>query len=234
MSGFPDRSHKLSVTASGLASAAVAAAFAGPGIRSIGQIAEGAPGSLVQTGPFGSQLHASDYVSEGVPTFMPTDIANGRLDIAGAAKITESKANELGRHRLRSGDLLFGRRGDLSRCAVVPDGAAGGLCGTGCLLVRIPNNVIAADWLALVYRHDYVQRQVLGRAVGSTMLNLSGGLIRSLLVPLPTEESEQLMAAFRSNEQRLEAESNQHSKLRELRRGLASDLLSGRVRTVKA
>ena len=40
----------------------------------LGQIAD------VQTGPFGSQLHASDYVSFGVPSIMPKDIGQ-RLDM---------------------------------------------------------------------------------------------------------------------------------------------------------
>ena len=34
----------------------------------------------IQTGPFGSQLHAHDYVSQGIPSIMPTNIGN-RLEI---------------------------------------------------------------------------------------------------------------------------------------------------------
>ena len=34
------------------------------------------PGHGLQTGPFGSQLHASDYVAHGVPVIMPKDMMN--------------------------------------------------------------------------------------------------------------------------------------------------------------
>ena len=34
----------------------------------------------IQTGPFGSQLHAADYVNFGTPSIMPTNIGN-RLNI---------------------------------------------------------------------------------------------------------------------------------------------------------
>ena len=225
---------KVRATANGLITDAVASALWAGEFRSLGEIADGSPGSLIQTGPFGSQLHASEYVNEGISAFMPTDIKDGELDFEGAAKISVKKADELGRHRLRAGDVLFARRGDLLRCAVVAADQREGLCGTGCLLVRIPEAELAPDWLVTVYRHDAVQRQVSARAVGSTMLNLSAGLIRSLLIPFPTQDSQRLMTAVQESSQRIEAERTDLVKLGALRAGLASDLLSGRVRTVAA
>ena len=37
-------------------------------------------GGNIQTGPFGSQLHASDYVAVGVPSIMPQNISHDRVD----------------------------------------------------------------------------------------------------------------------------------------------------------
>ena len=225
---------KLRANANGLISDAAEGALEAGRIRSLGEIADESPGSLIQTGPFGSQLHASEYVSEGTPAFMPTDIKEGELDVERAAKISAKKADELGRHRLRVGDVLFARRGDLSRCAVVAAEQSGGLCGTGCLLVRIPKEALAPDWLAAIYRHDTVQWQVLARAVGSTMLNLSASLIRSLLIPCPTQTSRRLMTVAHATSGRVEIERTDLAKLVVLRAGIAADLLSGRVRTVAA
>ena len=33
----------------------------------------------IQTGPFGSQLHAHEYVHEGIPVIMPQDIVHGSI-----------------------------------------------------------------------------------------------------------------------------------------------------------
>lgn len=69
-------------------------------------------GGNIQTGPFGSQLHASDYVPVGVPSIMPVNIGENRLVESGIARITEKDADRLGKHRVRVGDIIYSRRGE--------------------------------------------------------------------------------------------------------------------------
>lgn len=107
-------------------------------------------GGFIQTGPFGSQLHASEYVADGVPVVMPQDIDDGNFTEAHVARITLTRANDLKRHRLKDNDVVFARRGELSRCAAVSDLEEDWLCGTGCLLVRPPLGMFDASWLAAV------------------------------------------------------------------------------------
>ena len=52
-------------------------------------------GGDIQTGPFGSQLHASDYVISGVPSIMPANIKEGRISEEGIARIDEADAKRL-------------------------------------------------------------------------------------------------------------------------------------------
>ena len=84
-------------------------------------------GGLIQTGPFGSQLHQSDYSAEGVPVVMPKDIVGGRIVTDSIARVSERHATRLEHHRLR---------GDIGRRAFVMPSQAGWLCGTGCLRLR--------------------------------------------------------------------------------------------------
>lgn len=88
-------------------------------------------GGNVQTGPFGSQLHASDYVAVGVPSIMPVNIGENRLIEQGIARITEADANRLGKHRVIAGDIIYSRRGDVERRALVRPAQEGWFCGTG-------------------------------------------------------------------------------------------------------
>lgn len=225
---------KLRSLIQGLVAEAVECALRTDRPRSLGEIADDSPASLIQTGPFGSQLQANEYIDDGVPVFMPTDIRGSHLDIDGAAKISKDKAAQLGRHQLQVGDLLLSRRGDLSRCAVVTPLSSSGICGTGCLLIRVRAEDLPPDWLAMAYRHEFVQRQVLAQAVGSTMPNLSASLVRSLEVPRLTRSSRHLMPSIQAAARQIETDRTLLRKLHALRAGLASDLLSGRVRTVAA
>src|SRR5205814_1124299 len=76
-------------------------------------------GGDVQTGPFGSQLHASDYVDDGIPIVMPQDMDDGRIVIRKIARVEQSHVVRLDRHIVRKGDIVFSRRGGVARFAVV-------------------------------------------------------------------------------------------------------------------
>ena len=93
-------------------------------------------GGDVQTGPFGSQLHAADYVSAGIPSIMPQNIGDNRVIENGIARITLADAERLSRYRVRAGDIVYSRRGDVERRALIREHEDGWLCGTGCLRVR--------------------------------------------------------------------------------------------------
>ena len=148
---------------------------------------------LIQTGPFGSQLHAEDYVDDGVPVVMPANISSGRVEESGIARITEADAVRLMRHRLQVGDIVYSRRGDITRCARITEREAGWLCGTGCLLVRPGSGADhrwLAYWLSAPWTHDWLYRH----AVGATMLNLNTSILASLPVELPPMEEQRRTA----------------------------------------
>ena len=65
----------------------------------------------IQTGPFGSQLHKSDYVAEGIPSIMPVNIRDNRITTDGIARISEEDAERLSRYLVKSGDVVYSRRG---------------------------------------------------------------------------------------------------------------------------
>jgi type I restriction enzyme S subunit len=46
--------------------------------KTLGEICDQGGGE-VKTGPFGSQLHQSDYVDDGIPVVMPKNIIDGKV-----------------------------------------------------------------------------------------------------------------------------------------------------------
>lgn len=188
-------------------------------------------GGILQTGPFGSQLHAHEYVTDGVPVIMPQDIINGRIMMGHIARVAPAKVGSLSRHIVQVNDVVFARRGDLSRCAAMTPNEAGWLCGTGCLLVRLPVSEIDGRWLVAIYQHDRSQRQILARAVGSTMVNLNTSLLSSLVIAMPSRQEQQaVMQRIEAHESRIRVGEAERDKLALLKKGLMHDLLTGRVR----
>jgi type I restriction enzyme S subunit len=186
---------------------------------------------IIQTGPFGSQLHAHEYTTEGVPVIMPQDVLEGSVSVAQIARIPSARADELKRHRVRLGDLIFARRGDLSRCAAITAREVGWLCGTGCLLMRFGETTLSPLWLSLAYRHDIGQRQIAARAVGTTMVNLNTKLLAHLQFAFPPkEEQEAIVRRVTEADANIIRETANLSKLGVLKSALMTDLLTGRVR----
>ncbi|QQY14066.1 restriction endonuclease subunit S [Cutibacterium avidum] len=152
-------------------------------------------GGIVQTGPFGSQLHAHDYSNSGVAVVMPQNIRNGRLDHSSIAHVTTGRASGLSRHTLQAGDIVYSRRGDVEKCALVLEPDLPAMCGTGSLLVRVPKSHFAdSTFLAYLLQTDEVRKWVRGHAVGATMLNLNTQILREVPLVLPPLPEQQAIA----------------------------------------
>ena len=140
----------------------------------------------IQTGPFGSQLHQSDYSKNGIPVVMPKDLLNGKISEQSIARVSKIHVNRLKRHIISNGDILYSRRGDVGRCAYATEYETGWLCGTGCLRVTI--NTIKANSKFIFYQlqQPSIVGWVQNHAVGSTMLNLNTAILSEIPLLLPT------------------------------------------------
>lgn len=144
----------------------------------------------IQTGPFGSQLHQSDYSDTGTPVVMPKDIIDGMISEDEIARVEEQHVLRLSRHKVAAGDILFSRRGDVGRCAYISEKEAGWLCGTGCLRVTVDAEIADSRFVFYCLQQPSSEEWIEKHAIGATMLNLNTGILASvpLLLPdLPTQ-----------------------------------------------
>ncbi|MFD4261225.1 N-6 DNA methylase [Streptomyces sp. NPDC058534] len=159
-------------------------------------------------GPSGSLVRAQDYVgSGGIPVVMPKDISNIGFTVDGIKLISEQHAERLDRFRLRRGDIVVARRGDLGRCAVVGDEQQGWLCGTGCFVIS-PPDAVDSHYLAAFLRGPEAREWLDTRSTGSLALRtISLEVLGMLPVPLPDIDVQrsigEAMASFDSYERRL-------------------------------
>ncbi len=184
----------------------------------------------LQTGPFGSQLKADEYSHEGVPVVMPRDIVNGQITTHAISRVPESKAFSLSKHRLKEGDIVFSRRGDLNKIAVVSWAEKGFLCGTGCLRAR-PISMVNSDYLRYCLLTKRVSVWLLKHAVGQTMLNLNTGIISSLPLHLPERDEQDKITEILLNwDHAINLTEKLIAEKQQLRKGLMQQLLTGKRR----
>ena len=148
-------------------------------------------GDGIQTGPFGSQLHASDYVPVGIPSIMPKNVGDNRVDVDGIARISLEDANRLSRYLVREGDIVYSRRGDVEKRALIRAPEDGWLCGTGCLRVRVDPSVVDSGYASYCLGHPLVRDWIVRHALGATMPNLNTSILSAcpFVVPPLTEQS---------------------------------------------
>lgn len=160
----------------------------------LGEIAD------VQTGPFGSQLHQSDYVDVGIPSIMPVNIGD-RMNISTEkiVYITEEDAMRLSRYRVQNGDIVYSRRGDVEKCAYINESEAGWLCGTGCLRIRIDSAYADSKFVAYYLSTEDMKSWISNNAVGTTMPNLNSSILQQVPLSLPSLGEQKQTASILSS-----------------------------------
>ncbi|MEZ0491764.1 restriction endonuclease subunit S [Kineococcus sp. TBRC 1896] len=152
-------------------------------------------GGGIQTGPFGSQLHASDYTVEGIPVVMPVNIGDNRVVEANIARVSQQDADRLSKYRLTEGDIIYSRRGDVERRALVRSDSAGWLCGTGCLRVRLGDHSPHDNrFISYLLGTANVREWIVRHAVGATMANLNTSILGSVPLDIPEPRTQHAIA----------------------------------------
>lgn len=153
----------------------------------LGDLASQAGGE-VRTGPFGTQLHKSDYVDDpaATPVVMPKDMSDGKIDPSSIARIDDEVVERLRTHILSAGNIVLGRRGEIGRRAWTSDAEEGWLCGTGSMRIALNGSKqIRPRFLFYFLGLDQTIGWLQGHAVGATMSNLSAGVVQQLPVRYP-------------------------------------------------
>ncbi len=136
------------------------------------------------TGPFGSMLHKSDYVLNGIPLVNPANIVNGNIVPSSKMMIDKQTRERLSKYILKAGEFVVARRGDLSKCAIVNKQEEGWLCGTGSFFIQ-PSGFILKKFFIKVYKSLFFQKQLASTSIGQTMPNLNQKILNVAVFPLP-------------------------------------------------
>lgn len=196
-------------------------------------------GCRVQTGPFGSQLHADEYVPDGWPVVNPANLQKGTIIPIEGMSVSDEKRDELTRHILKRGDIVFGRRGEMGRAGLVEEAQVGWLCGTGSVRLRLESSPLASDHLKLLLETRALKTYFELSSIGSTMDNLNSEVILGMPCLVPPKETQdsivrKVLAAGRNVGELTSVLERQVQLLSDHRQALITAAVTGRLDISKA
>ena len=149
-------------------------------------------GGEIKTGPFGTKLKASEYSEVGVPVISVGEVQLGRLTLhERTPKVDVDVIARMPEYLLKTGDIVFGRKGAVERSARVRNEEEGWFLGSDGIRLRLPeccdSRFIAYSFLTEAHKQWMVQH-----AAGTTMASLNEKIIRLIplsLPPLPVQKA---------------------------------------------
>ena len=154
--------------------------------------------TCIQPGPFGSQLHNSDYSKEGTPIIMPKDIVGGAIVHSGLLKVSEEHVKRLSRHQVYEGNLMVARKGDVRKCAYITANENGWMTGSDCLKVVLDESKCYPKFIYYQLGSEHIGRWLEKVSIGATMPSLNTGLLSGIEMVLPPIEIQKQIAGILS------------------------------------
>ncbi len=145
----------------------------------------------VKTGPFGTQLHASDYVETGTPVINARNIGFGEMRAEKLEYISDETVQRLSSHLLEPSDIVFGRKGTVERHVFIQPEQAKWFQGTDCLRLRFKSPAIEPRFVSYCLLTEQHKQWIMNQSShGATMTSLNQAIIGRIslrLPPLPTQ-----------------------------------------------
>ena len=169
----------------------------------------------IKVGPFGSLIHKNDYIDGGIPLVNPVQMSNGFILKDESFSVSEEMAKKLSSYTLSTDDIVFARRGEIGRCAIVTERENHYICGTGSLVVRFTEKV-NSKFMLYMFNSPRCKSYLLKSAIGGSMLNINCDIVGKMpiIIPSPSIQNKivNILDTFEASIQNLEAQLSQREK----------------------
>ena len=150
--------------------------------------------AISQTGPFGSQLHEEDYLSEGTPIVTVEHLGDTNFTHQNLPFISEADTKRLSKYILIEGDIVFSRVGSIDRNVYVDKNHEGWMFSGRCIRVRADKNKVNPRYLSYYFKQNSFKKMMMNLAVGATMPSLNTKIMNSIELDLLPRENQDKIA----------------------------------------
>lgn len=185
----------------------------------------------VKTGPFGTALHASDYVLSGTPIITVEHLGERSITRQNLPLVSEADKQRLCSYCLQTDDIVFSRVGSVDRNAYVTEKERGWLFSGRLLRIRVTSSEVNPKYLSYYFKFETTTQRIRDIAVGQTMASLNTKILNSFVIeypPLP--EQRHIAEALSDTDALLAAMEKLIAKKRDIKQGAMQELLTGKRR----
>lgn len=145
---------------------------------------------------------SDEYVEEGIPFLMASDIRNGRVDLENCKYITKERAEQLDKSFAQEGDVLLTHKATIGEVAILE-----GLQEEYAMLTPqvtyyriLDNKRLSQKYLYAVFHSESFQNEMQTKAAQSTRPYIGISAQQNLTISLPcsTEEQQRIGEYFAS------------------------------------
>jgi len=153
----------------------------------------------IQTGPFGSQLHMSDYKSKGTPIITVEHLGDNKIIHDNLPLVGDDDRERLIKYTLEEGDIVFSRVGSVDRRAFVTNKEAGWMFSGRCLRVRPNIMYVVSKYLSYYFGQENFKENIRRIAVGATMPSINTTILNDVDVSIPSLPEQKAIAGVLSS-----------------------------------
>jgi type I restriction enzyme S subunit len=186
----------------------------------------------VRTGPFGTLLKADEYAgTDGVPLVSVGEIGEGSFRVTDKTPRVPAKVvRRLPQYVLKTGDIVFGRKGAVDRSALVGPSQHGWFLGSDGISLRL-NDACNPSYVAWQFQRPEVRAWLIQNAVGTTMASLNQKMLAGVTVPWAPRTEQQAIATALSDVDALLTQLDRLiAKKRDIKQAAMRQLLTGKTR----
>jgi type I restriction enzyme S subunit len=163
------------------------------------QIVSSEPGSI-QSGPFGSDLHHSEFQDTGVLAIGIDNVRDGSFSLGKQHMISIEKYNQLQKFTARPFDVLITVMATVGRCCVTPSNIGTAIITKHVYRLSVEKTLVSPYYLMYnLLGGEEVRKQIFSQVRGQTRPGINGTILRSISIPLaPLEEQQRIVVELES------------------------------------
>jgi type I restriction enzyme, S subunit len=151
----------------------------------VAQLASAEPGSI-QSGPFGSNLHHSEFQRTGILAIGIDNVLDGKFTPGREHRISPRKYQELVKYAARPLDVLLTVMATVGRCCVLPEDIETAIITKHVYRITVDRTFIRPHYLMFALRGDItVQEHIQNQIRGQTRPGINGQVLKGIPIPTP-------------------------------------------------